>query len=260
MNKKTKYNYKPGTFQSFGHEELLEQLIREAIERAPLYEGLIYSYPPSAIFPGLKQIGFSNVWYDKYKNLFIIRFILDDDNKSRYEKLDKFMNNVCGWVHSATMANKIRVDKRLDFLNVNEGLAELQYEAKFDVEMYGLPEKIYHLTTTNKVEKILRMGLTPRNSITPFNYNNRIYFSLNTNSLLSLAKEKVKLNVKKTLEPTNFTILEIIPTHTQLGMRFFKDPNFVNGVYTLENVPPEAIKSISTIVVSQDGNVTQTSI
>jgi hypothetical protein len=257
MQRKTKYNYKPGPPQAFGHEELLEQLIRESIQRAPLYEGLIYSYPPSAVFPGLKQIGFSDVWYNKYKNLFVIGFILGDDNKSRYEKLNRFMDNVCGWTHSATMANKIRVDKRLDFLLINDGFAELQYEAKFDIEMYGLPEKIYHLTTTNKVEKILRMGLTPRNSITPFNYNNRIYFSLNSNTLLSLAKEKVELNVKKTKEPTNFTILEITPTYTQLGMRFFKDPNFVNGVYTLENIPPEAINPIYSIVVSQDGTVTQ---
>ena len=101
----------------FNESDLLRQLIKEEVERNFLYEGLIYSYPPTFIFPRLKNLGFYDVIYGK-NNVFNINFVLDNNNKGRYDELNNFMDNICGWKHGTTKSSDFIIPNKLDFLNL----------------------------------------------------------------------------------------------------------------------------------------------
>ena len=231
-------------------DNLHRQIIREELRRITLYEGLLFSYPPSLIFPRLQRMGYDKVVsYNNSKNIFTIDFKLNETNLERYNNLNNFMDNVCGWHHGETINNGLVVPDKLHFLDILEGNVGLQYEAKFNIKVVKIPNKIYHLTTSDKIKKILNVGLTPKTSINYFTFSDRIYFSLNPDSLIKFSRDKSKM-----IEKYDYVVLEIDTNYFPIGMRFFKDPNFVGGMYTLENIPPEAITPIFRIHIDLNGN------
>ena len=232
------------------HDILMRQLIREEINKKLLYEGLSVSFNPSFIYPRIKKMGFEDIRYDNNRKIFSINFVLNNDNSPRYEKLNNFMDNVCGWMHGATMGGGKTIPNKLDFLKTLEGNAFLQYEAKFNIEINKLPKILYHLTVFDNLNKILKIGLIPKSSEYIFNYKDRIYFSENIDSLINLAKQKAKTkNIKE------FAVLQIETSSLQIGIRFFHDPNFQDGMYTLENIAPLNILPILKISFDEKGNV-----
>jgi hypothetical protein len=228
--------------------EFLKILIKEEIERKLLYEGLIFSYSPDIIIDNLRKIGFKDVIYNgKTIN---INFILSEKNKDVYEKLNNFLYNVCGWFHGASLADGMLTKDKLDFFKHNRGNVILQYEPKFDVEVSEIPNDLFHLTTCDKLDKVLKSGLTPRTSIEYFSFENRIYLSKNKESLLDFAKQKSLINKKRC-----FIILKINLNGFTDRIRFFIDPNFNGGIYTLENIPKPTIKPIEKIFISEQGDI-----
>jgi len=234
--------------RSITEERLARQLIREEIKRCIIYEGLIFSYSPAFIFTSLKGMGYSDIFYNKHRKVFSINFALGSDNESRYRDLDHFLDNVCGWFHGSSISNKNVLPNKTSFIDIISGNVFLQYEAKFNIRVEKLPGKIYHLTTEEKLKKILKVGLTPKSSILLLNYRDRIYFSLNYDSLINFSKQKSSITNKN-----DFIILEVETSKINHGTRFFEDPNFLNGVYTLENIPPYAIKPF--IKIKVDGEL-----
>jgi hypothetical protein len=221
------------------NHDFLKILIKERITKQLLYEGLIFSYPPSKVIRGLKKMGFSDVNYNgKTIN---INFILSNNNDEKYRGLNDFMQNLCGWFHGVSITGGVPTKDKVDFLKYEDGEVVLQYEAKFDVELGEIPEHIYHLTTCDKLPSIQRIGLTPHNSINYFNFEGRIYFSLDKEKLKDFAKIKSTITENKC-----FAILDIQLNGFSDRLRFFMDPNFVDGVYTLENIPHQTIKVIET--------------
>jgi RNA:NAD 2''-phosphotransferase len=194
-------------------------------------------------------MGFDKVTYDVKRNIFIIGFMLDDDNKRRYELLNNFLNNVCGWIHGSTIVNRGIISNKLDFLNLTTGIVSLQYEAKFDIKIEKLPNILYHLTVEDKLNKILKNGLTPKSSTQFFSFKDRIYLSTNLESLIDLAQQKNYI-----IGGRKFILLQINGLSLNDGIRFFKDPNFENGVYTLENISPLLIKPINKLIFDDMGS------
>ena len=94
--------------------DLLRILIKENMERQLLYEGLIFSYSPKTIISKLKKSGFKDITYNgKTIN---INFVLSEQNKEIYEKLNSFLYNVCGWFHGVSIADGVPTKDKLDFL------------------------------------------------------------------------------------------------------------------------------------------------
>jgi hypothetical protein len=227
--------------------DFLRILIRENLDRQLLYEGLIFSYSPKIIMPKLIKLGYKDISYNgKTIN---INFVLSEKNKEKYEELNKFLYNVCGWFHGVSITGGIPTKYKLDFLNHHIGNVFLQYEPKFDVEIDKIPNNLYHITTCDKLNKILKNGLTPRTSTQYFNFENRIYLSKDKESLLNFAKQKFQINKTEC-----FVILQLyINTFTD-RIRFFIDPNFNGGIYTLENIPKQTIKPIEKITIDDKDN------
>jgi hypothetical protein len=246
--------------------DFLRILIREDLERRLLYEGLIYTYSLEKLLPELRSLKFKRNQFSFYNNKITIHFDLNNNNEKRYLELNRIMDNVGGWFHGASIAGSVLKNK-LDFINVTNGVVTLQYEPKHDIEM-GVPDIIYHLTKQNKVDKIKRNGLTPRSSVDFFNFNDRVYFSTNKESLKDLALQKKYIELNKiaekeksgsykskkqkdleTKEAGKFLILTVKPNFGRTITRFFKDPNFIDGYYTKENLKPSSIIDIENLDV-----------
>ena len=254
--------------KTMNQHDFLIILIREDIERHILYEGLIYTYSLEMLLPELYNLGFkkNDFEFNSFNNVIKVNFTLNDDNEKRYLELNRIMENVGGWFHGSSIAGSILKNK-LDFIKEPNGQIILQYEPKFDISV-ATPEKLYHLTKQNKLGKIKKNGLTPRSSIDFFNFKDRIYFSINKNSLEDFAKQKKQIELnniyekeralkyKSTkqknveLEQTGkFIILTIKPNWGRINTRFFKNPNFFDGFYTKENISPFAIMNIENLDV-----------
>jgi hypothetical protein len=125
-----------------------------------------------------------------------------------------------------------------------EFLFYLVCEAKYDIEIseYELPDKLYHITDSKNKEKILRIGLVPRSKEKIYKHPDRIYFSLNMDDL-----DYLRHNTEFKRSTDEFSVIEfdLNALRKNKRMRFFKDENFKDkGVYTLDNVPPQFLKSI----------------
>jgi hypothetical protein len=242
----------------------LRILIREELERKILYEGLIYTHSLEKLLPELYNLGFKRNKFQFYNNKIIIHFDLNDNNEKRYIELNRIMDNVGGWFHGISIAGS-PLKNKLDFIKVTNGTVILQYEPKHDIEI-GAPDNIYHLTKQNRIDKIKRSGLTPRSSVDFFNFKDRVYFSINKESLKDLALQKKHIELNKIAEKEEkgsykskkqkdfeieeagrFAILTIKPTLGRIRTNFFKDPNFFDGYYTKENIPPSAIINVENL-------------
>ena len=181
--------------EPFTEEDLVRYLVRERIERHLIYETLKYSYSTSLIIRWLSNKGYK---YTTCKNnVLTIRFMLNEDNKKRYEELNRKLDNFYGWYHGASVINGVPIENKVGFFDVIGGFIILQYEPKFDVKQSTVPDKIYHLTLLQKLEKILNQGLTVRSSEQYFNFKDRIYFSNNIESLFFLSPQKDAQNEKE---------------------------------------------------------------
>lgn len=229
--------------------DFLKILIKESLERQLLYEGLIFSYSPQVVITKLRKKGFKGVIYNgKTIN---ISLQLSNNNSEIYEGLNNFLQNVCGWFHGVSITNSTPTKDKLDFINHKSGTVILQYEPKFDMEITNIPDNLYHLTTCDKLKKILNVGLTPRTSTEYFNFENRIYLSNNKEKLINFTKQKSILTKNEC-----FVILKINLNGFTDRIRFFSDPNFNDGFYTLENIPKSTIEPIETITMENENDLT----
>lgn len=134
---------------------------------------------------------------------------------------------------------------------LDENFVTVEYESKFD-ELFKqqLLKKqfIYHLTTEKKCEKILKEGIKVHTGKENFNYPSRTYFFTDLFSY-SFLKEfyNEKLENNKNIIPNkiykiSLILLEIDIQNIIDKVKFYNDPNMVNGIYTEDYIPPEIIK------------------
>ena len=92
--------------------------------------------------------------------------------------------------------------------------------------------------------------MTPRTSTEYFNFENRIYLSKSKEGLIDFARQKSFISKKDC-----FIILKINLNGFTDRIRFFIDPNFIGGIYTLENIPKFTIELIEKITIDDKNNV-----
>ncbi len=108
-------------------------------------------------------------------------------------------------------------------------------EAKFDIER-DVPEKLYHVTRQDVLEKIKKIGLTPRSGNKKGTHPERIYFAKTYDDAYDIYG-----NFKAKYKEQKYAILEI-NTKLVKHIRVFDDPNYKRfGYYILVNVHPNAI-------------------
>lgn len=131
---------------------------------------------------------------------------------------------------------------------------ELRIEAIFDDEIEINDNKLYHVTYNYLTDKILKTGLIPKSNNVMQYHPDRVYLiksiddaktymnSKDNYFIFNPDKDK-KINIKQqeyNLSQLEYTILEI--NITDLDLKFYQDPNYNKGFYTINSISPKNIK------------------
>jgi hypothetical protein len=227
-------------FGLFGR--LLEKIEKE---NEILTEGLITSYPFSNVLTMLNL---------KYKN--VITHIQADPIKSN--KGTTKTRGISMYVKKSDLTEdlKNRLSKDLmtygyfisfvENFNIFEKGIFIEPKFPFVVEpKYLKNKKFFHTTNVKNLEKIEKIGLTPKASQTSFSHEgNRIYI-MASDSVEVMNNLKNIIAKNKNYKPDDMVILEIDPT----AIKFYIDPNFDDtsnhtSLFTFQNIPPSAIKVV----------------
>jgi hypothetical protein len=209
-----------------------------------LYEGLIHTTDIETTVDHLKMwsIASSKFKISKpKKNVIILKF--------GKQPIDKDIDNLIRWINSLGwfIARYVLNDGHFDYkqfkskedlfedLNSYDVLSMI-LEAKYDLELnkYDL-KNLFHITPSIYKEKIEKIGLVPK-SLSKISYHpERIYFTTNKDDAINLSTKFGGRNDKFIIYQIDINGL----IRYNNGIRFFKDPNFESGIYTLSNIPPK---------------------
>jgi hypothetical protein len=126
------------------------------------------------------------------------------------------------------------------------------FESKFE-ETSIIPDFLYHLTIEEYRNKILKNGLTPKSKDKLSNSLDRIYLCSTIEDCEKLIpememyynmerdKNMYVLNKKKYSKDVKPLILKI---DTKNIIKLYKDPNYINGYFTVDNILSENITII----------------
>ena len=151
----------------------------------------------------------------------------------------------CGYFISAILVNDKWLSNIKQVKLEKESLIEVVFESKFDEEVESIPNKLYHVTPYDYVDKILKKGLIPKSKSKLSFHIDRIYLAINIKAAKSIINE-FKIHDTFNKKSRNYSILEIDTDN--LHVKFMKDPNAtlpdgeILGIYTHENIHSKFIK------------------
>lgn len=221
-------------------KRIIREFITEKERKILLGEGLIVTRDPYMVTNTI------NKWYSKsviVKNhktedgsLGVIELTFKKRDKETVEKFNNLMNNY-GYFPSTWF----RGDNEETFNDINNidynQLYQIRYEPKFDVLYVPQERYLYHVTDHKHLDKIMKIGLTPRTKSKVSYHPERIYLSTDIESLNEIGDMMVydgHIDDMVTLRIDTYGIK--IP--------FMLDGQFYGGVYTTYNIPPSHIKVI----------------
>jgi hypothetical protein len=123
----------------------------------------------------------------------------------------------------------------------------ITYESKYDTETI-LPDKLYHLSIQEYKDDVLKKGLMPKSKLKLSIHLDRIYVCSDIKDCYNLINrmkfyyKNRKTNNKKDNINDKWVIYEI--DTKDLNIKLFKDPNYINGYYIVDNIPKNLIKII----------------
>lgn len=195
-----------------------------------LGEGLIKTYPFKTMMRYVREyFNIPQFYMHSYKNNGVNCVAIDlPKNKEFQERVDKAMN-LCGY-----------------FESIRASLGEfdrIHYEPKFEEEEMDVGDILYHITHISNKDKIMRIGLCPYSKNGLFNYPSRIYFFKENTPKEALIKAAMALKrySAKSFKDDRYCILKIDTNKLKDNIKFFADPNYEYGLYTLNNIPPSCI-------------------
>lgn len=232
---------------------IYEQILEQTRKECALYEGLILSHPPQSIIASINSTVTKrgSIRLDKPTDRVFSVMLNRPIITSVVEQIMQRVN-VGGWFLAT--ANVVYNDKYTAYNSIREALnyintsnlvglrLQLVFEAKYGFNIVGVVIKrykqIYHATPTEKIEKILRQGLSPKTYSKKSYHPDRIYMALTYSDALMIATELSRTHEK----PTEYSILKIdTQAFNRSGVQLFTDPAFEKGVFTLSNVAPHYI-------------------
>lgn len=234
-------------------------------------EGLIKTYDINKTIQDLNRIVSS---YNLKFNLTILNnnsfeLFINDYNKIPYLKeiinyiLDTTFN-LYGWFPSTLEVvnifgakNKV-IFNRDYLLNPSNNLTDVKitFESKYDILDKNIPKKLYHLSIQHYEDSISKYGLLvkSKSKLTAHDYDGRIYLCKTPNDCKILinpmkvfySKEKDSIlysgkNPKKNYNKNTKWIIYEIDTSLAGINKIYKDPNYINGYYYLNNINKDSL-------------------
>jgi hypothetical protein len=227
-----------------------------------LNEGLIKTYNIDIVIDKLDYF-FKDlkIIYDVYKNPSNEKIILEIENFNKIFNIIDVINiienyfiNISGWFPSSIklenihgMFNTFLYDK--NYLITNSDFIKsikITFESKFDL-ITKTPDRMYHLTINEFNDKIMKHGLVPKNKSKKSIHPERIYLCETIDSCEKLILQmeiyyaELKYKNKNLKIDINWIIYEVI---IPKDIKLYKDPNYVEGFYTTDNIPSNCLKVV----------------
>lgn len=122
------------------------------------------------------------------------------------------------------------------------GYVQVGYEKRHDKKIELNTNKLYHITRRESLPKIRREGLVPKSRDKQTHHLDRIYF---------FKKDYGKDVFKKISEDLygnntsfGYAVIEVDLNKIDKNIIFHNDLNTKDGIYTTDNIPPDALKVI----------------
>lgn len=178
-------------------------------------------------------------------NHIIVSYLPNEDLQTNLSYLKKLTQafNLCGYIKAASSVKDEAIGKVIC----------IQFEPKYQNEVNKqLTRFIYHVTTKNKLNNILRNGFVPKNAcVIGLNYDRRCHFFLDVINLDEVVnsyieqcgKTNKEFKNNNLIENEEFVIIQIDTTRIQGNIKFYPDPNFPKGiaVFTYANIHSNTI-------------------
>ncbi len=172
--------------------------------------------------------------WDKKVTPFLIMFGWYNEELSLKEekRLMQFFNTLGWYVTDATTFN-----------HKGRAFTHVVVEPKYDIFQEKLPAQLYHVTPVNVIDKVLKIGLSPRSKSRATYHPARVYVAVSMSAAEDIASQFHSQDGKE------YALLEIDTGKLLKMTKFFWDKNFTTvphggtplGLYTLSNIPPQAL-------------------
>ena len=124
-----------------------------------------------------------------------------------------------------------------------EDVSYIFLRKKYDdpIREWFIPRKAYHASPTKNEEKILRIGLSPRSGKRSSNFPDRIYMTIDEESLGEMIEDSDFGS-----EPMTIFEIDLGRLKPTKSIKFYNDPELPldSAFYTMDNIPPQYIKVV----------------
>jgi hypothetical protein len=219
-------------------------IIKESEVRKLLGEGLIKTVHPDRVNKRIQHLTGGSVGVDYigsfglgYFNLIIPK---DKRNLKWITHIIKTMSNL-GYFLSTWFR-----EGNSSFLKPEKILYDdvyiLRFEAKFDTEWIPNSRYLYHVTNQKYLKKIMKSGLVPKSKNKVTNHPDRIYLSIDIDSLCEIS---LQLDIMDFIPKDEQVFMKIDLKNLYIFLRY--DGQFEGGVYTTDNIPPTHLTIIENV-------------
>jgi len=235
-------------------------------------EGLIKTYPIDKTIRDISSLISSyNIKFNT--NNLDNKFEIELDNINTINNFEKILDiiidslfNQYGWFPSKVKIigifgnfREYKFNKNLILYNIkNHRSSTITFESKFD-EVVEVPKKLYHLSIQQYSKDIDQKGIIckGKSKLTKHDYDGRIYLCKSKKDCeiliprmqLFYGEEKLDIirnpnnPMGKYNKNTKWIIYEIDTEDANID-KLYKDPNYLNGYYYLDNINKKSIKVI----------------
>lgn len=245
-------NLQNAGFIPFGYKNKYSRKPRRPDIDALVFEGLITSQPAWKVLEIVKKrYPLIDCFRDR-NNVFIIGSAnitndIIEDLSALFNTLGYFSSEII-----TRLGDKIITMKPYEYINEPFDQIKIVFEPKFDIEEYNIPTILFHVAPKRSIEKILKIGLTPKSRSKRTFHPERVYLVKNKRAANSLRTNFVNDATNELREYGNslsdWGLLKIDTSRLDTKLfKLFIDPNFKQygkeyvSFFTLNTIPPKAI-------------------
>ena len=239
--------------------KILREGLINKFKRKRLYEGLIVSYPIEKVNKIISnkikslnlKIKIKNEENENQALPYFIMIMKDNYTINNIKEIIKLLKTM-GWNFGYALDKDNNDYKNLNQLKKdNKFIDFILFRAKHDslIPINKRPIKLYHITSLNNLDKILKNGLIPKSKNKKIKHEDAIYlFDINN-------KDDIKtiINYLSNYNDNDLTLLEIDLKYMGNDFKLYGDPDLVGitGYFTKENISPSRIKPIKIFKINE---------
>lgn len=196
-------------------------------EQKLLYEGLILSYDIDILSDRLKSIGVDILNINKQNYTTRIYATIPPDKQQQTQQL----LIQCGWYN---------ISPSSDIATIVPKFGELANDYVYETNK-GI---LYHVTPKYYSDKVMAQGLVPKSKHKIDRSQDLVHLLTDKNECISLS---YSLSSTTSIHPREYSLfkIDLNKLHKDhLKPLFYFDPQYTNGVVTLENIPPYCLTKL----------------